>query len=79
MPSTFAMGLCAENEESAGWALGVECSLVGGPGENMILFEGPLSADDQLKESAWVAMALVKTRLRLLRRMFTGQEVSGQA
>lgn len=53
--------------------------MVGGPGENMILFEGPLSADDQLKESAWVAMALVKTRLRLLRRMFTGQEVSGQA
>lgn len=72
------MGLCAETAESVGWALGVECGMVAGLGENVVTFEGPLSADEQLRESAWVAMALVKTRLKRLRRMFTGREVSDQ-
>lgn len=72
------MGVCAEEEQSAGWALGVECFLVpanGGAGGNVIVYAGGSGVDRQIRESAWVALALVKSRLKTLRRLFTGNEV----
>lgn len=65
--STFVLGLCVEEGWPEGWALAVECSTVSGVGDALSLFDGGM-LDDSIRDAAYVALALVKTRQHTLRR-----------